>query len=151
MHVSLVWGIEGIKLKNLKRKAADCPCLSIKSHHLSRCSHCPFMFYIFSHQTVSSFHPSPCPPVLSHQHWKAEVGAVCEQRAAWTHTHLFLPACLCWHFYPPLPSLPFIHPLLLLTSDPSPRWLQLFSVYFWSIFCSAACVCMFFGYNSSKV
>lgn len=59
-------------------------------------SHCclttPWSFYILSHQTVSSFHPSSCPPILSHQHWKAEVGAVCEQSAEWTRT--FISACM---------------------------------------------------------
>lgn len=43
--------------------------------------HESLQFCIFSYQTLSSSHPSSCPPILSHQHWKVEVGAVCKQSA----------------------------------------------------------------------
>lgn len=52
-------------------------------------------FNIFSHHTVSFFHPSSSLPILSHQHWKPEVGAaVCEQSAEWTHIHFCLHVCV---------------------------------------------------------
>lgn len=46
-----------------------------------------------SHPTLSSSHPSPCPPICSHQHWKVEVGSVCEHSAEWTGVCMF-PFCV---------------------------------------------------------
>lgn len=69
---------------------------TVRVHRLLVCTSAHFpheslQVYVSSHQTFSPFHPSSCPPILWHQHWKVEVGAACECRV---HAHLPAPACL---------------------------------------------------------